>query len=36
MMSQQEKNKIKLCLTSINNKKSKDFLRTLCAFSILV
>jgi len=26
----------KICWTSIHNKKSKVFLRTLCAFSILV
>jgi len=35
MMSQQEKRKLKVCWTSIH-KKSKVFLRTLCAFSILV
>ena len=34
IMFQQWKQKV--CWTSINNKKSKVFLRTLCAFSILV
>jgi len=31
-----EKGKLKVCCTSIHNKKSKVFLRTLWAFSILV
>jgi len=35
-MFQQGKEKPKVFWTSINNKKSKVFLRTLCAFSILV
>ena len=30
------KKKREVCWTSLNNKTSKDFLRTLCAFSILV
>jgi len=35
-MSQQGKRKSKICWTSIHDKKLKVFLRTLCAFSILV
>jgi len=35
-MSQQGKRKPKVCWTSLHNEKSKIFLRTLCAFSILV
>jgi len=31
-----EKGKLKIFWTSIHNKKSKVYLRTLCAFSILV
>jgi len=31
-----KKENLNVCWTSLNNKKSKDFLRTLCAFSILV
>jgi len=35
-MSQHEKGKLKVCWTAIHNRKLKVFLRTLCAFSILV
>jgi len=36
IMSQQEKGKLRVCWTSIHNKKLKVFLRTLCTFAILV
>jgi len=36
IMSQQGKRKPKVCWISIHNEKLKVFLRTLCAFSILV
>jgi len=35
-MSQQEKGKPNVCWNSIHNQNLKVFLRTLCAFSILV
>jgi len=36
IMSHQGERKLNVCWTSTNNKKSKVFLRTLCAFPILV
>jgi len=36
MLQHYEKGKLKVCWTSIHNKKYKVFLRTSCAFSIVV